>query len=72
MPLIVAPANVELRIQKVMTDDRTRRHLESLGLTVDSPLRVISVGGGSSIIEVKGGRLALDRTVTNRIFVTVI
>ncbi len=69
MPLVFAPAGRELRIVKLMADDKTKKHLASLGLTVDSVIRIISQSGGSTICLVKDCRLALDKDLANKILV---
>ena len=69
MPLSVAPLCVDLKIQKVSTDGKTKKHLESLGLTINSTLKLITVSDGNSIVEVKNGRLALDRNIATKISV---
>ena len=52
-------------------DEKIKRHLENLGISVNSELEVLSVSGGSVIVRVKDGRLALDRDMATRIFVAV-
>lgn len=69
MPLVVAPIGKELRILKISTDEKTKKHLESLGITVNSKLKLLSSGGGSVICVVKDGRLALNKEVAVKIFV---
>ncbi len=69
MPIILAPLNVELTIVKIIVDDKTKRHLESLGLTINSKITLLSRGNGSTIIEVKSGRLALDSEISRHILV---
>jgi ferrous iron transport protein A len=69
MPIIVAPIGQELRIIKIATDDKTRKHLESLGITINSTIEVVLQSGGSIICIVKDGRLALDKDIAVKIFV---
>lgn len=69
MPLIVAPAGRVLTVRKVLTDEKTKKHLENLGITVGSELTVLSVSGGSVICLVKDGRLALDGNLSTKILV---
>lgn len=69
MPLVVAPIGKELRVLKIATDEKTKKHLESLGITVNSNLKLLSSGGGSVICVVKAGRLALNKEVAVKIFV---
>ena len=69
MPIIVAPINASLKVIKIMTDEKTKKHLESLGITVNSELIVLSQSGGSIILKIKDGRLALDRNLATKILV---
>ena len=69
MPLIFAPIGRELRIVKILTDEKTKKHLESLGITIDSNVSIISQSGGSVICHIKDGRLALDKEMATQILV---
>lgn len=69
MPIVFAPINTELRIVKVIADDKTKKHLESLGIAVNNNITVLSSGGGSVICRVMDGKLALDRNLSTKIFV---
>ncbi len=69
MPLIIAPMNVDLKIKKVIVDDKLKKHLQSLGITIDSEIKVIDNVNGNLIIVVKGVRLALDKGIAGKILV---
>ncbi len=69
MPIVLAPLNEELTVIKILLDDKTKKHLESLGITINSKIKVLSTSGGNAICVVKEGRLALDKTVATKIFV---
>lgn len=69
MPIVIAPLNKELRVVKVLTDDKTKKHLESLGITINSIITVLSHSGGNVICVVKDGRLALDQNIATKILV---
>ena len=69
MPIILAPINKELRILRVLTDEKTKKHLENLGLTQNGTITVLSSGGGAVVCKVKEGRVALDKTVSTKILV---
>lgn len=69
MPLIIAPANQILTVIKILLDDKTKKHLESLGITIDSSITLLESNGGNVIISVKNGRLALDRDLAMKILV---
>ena len=68
MPLLLAPVGQEVKIVKIVADDKTKKHLSNLGVLVDGTITVISSSGGSTVC-VKEGRLALDRNVASRIYV---
>ncbi len=71
MPIVFAPQGENLRVIRVMADEKTKKHLENLGITVGSELTVLSVSGGSVIVMVKDSRLALDKGVATKILVAV-
>ena len=52
MPLVVAPVGKDVRVVKILADEKTKKHLENLGITIDSVIRVISASGGSVICVV--------------------
>ena len=69
MPLILAPVGQEVKIIKIVADEKTKRHLSNLGVCVQGTITVLSSNGGSTICIVKDGRLALDRSVASHIYV---
>ncbi len=71
MPMVLAPEFKKLLITRIFADEKLKRHLENLGLSVNSEIEVLSKSGGSVICRVKDGRLALDKQMATKIFVTV-
>lgn len=69
MPLVVAPVGKDVRVVKILADEKTKKHLENLGITIYSVIRVISASGGSVICVVKDGRLALDKEMATKILI---
>ncbi len=69
MPLLLAPVGQEVKIVKIVADDKTKKHLSNLGVLVEGTITVLSTSGGSAVCRVKDGRLALDRMVASRIYV---
>lgn len=69
MPIVLAPLNVPLKVVKIAADDKLKKHLESLGITVDGELTVLSSSGGSTVCKNKDGRIALDSELSTKIFV---
>ncbi|MCX7658019.1 MAG: ferrous iron transport protein A [Oscillospiraceae bacterium] len=69
MPLTMAPNGVQTRVKKINGRDETKRFLENLGFTEGAVLTVISELGGNMIINIKDTRIAIDKTMANRIIV---
>lgn len=68
MPLIFAPVERALKVIKIMADDKTKKHLENLGITINSELQILN-SGSSVIVLIKATRLALDAGLASKIFV---
>lgn len=69
MPLVIAPQNVELQIARIALDDKTKKHLESLGITTNGSITVLSAQSGSVVCKIKDSKVALDANVSTKIFV---
>ncbi len=69
MPLTMAKAGETVTICKISGKDDVRQHLAELGFVVDSDVTVVSEIGGNLIVQVKDSRIALDKTMANRIMV---
>lgn len=69
MPIVFAPINQKLKIVRIAAEDKLKKHLESLGITVNSEITVMSASGGAVVCKVKDGRIALDRELSTKIFV---
>ena len=69
MPLTLAKAGESYVIQKITGRDEVRQHLAELGFVVDAQVMVVNEIAGNLIVQVKQSRIALDRTMANRIMV---
>ncbi len=69
MPLSMAKAGETVTIRKITGKDEVRQHLAELGFVVDGDVTVVSEIGGNLILQVKDSRIALDRSMANRIMV---
>ena len=69
MPLTMAKAGETATIRKITGKDEVRQHLAELGFVVDTDVTVVAELGGNLIIQVKDSRVALDRTMANRIMI---
>lgn len=69
MPLPIAPVGETLTVTKILADERNKRHLEDLGIAPGCTLQLLSVSGGSVILRIREGRLAIDRSLAGKILV---
>ena len=69
MPLGMAGVGETNIIRKITGKDEVRQHLAELGFVVDSDVTVVSEIAGNLILQVKDSRIALDRTMANRIMI---
>lgn len=69
MPLTMVKAGDTVTIQKITGKDEVRLHLAELGFVVGSQVTVVNEIAGNLIVQVKESRLALDKTMANRIMV---
>ena len=69
MPLTMARTGETVTIRKITGKDDVRQNLAELGFVVDSTITVVSEIAGNLILQVKDSRIALDKTMANRIMI---
>lgn len=69
MPLSMTKQGETVTIRKITGRDEVRQHLAELGFVVDGSVTVVSEIAGNLILQVKDSRVALDRTMANRIMI---
>ena len=69
MPLALAQVGDVVTIRKITGKDEVRQHLAELGFVVDTELTVVTSLGGNLILQVRDSRVALDRSMANRIMI---
>lgn len=69
MPLTMARTGETVTIRKITGKDEVRQHLAEMGFVVDSDVTVISEVAGNLILQVKDSRIALDKSMANRIMI---
>ena len=69
VPLTMAKPGEANCIRKITGKDEARRRLAELGFVVGECVTVVSVMGGNMILQIKESRIALDKTMVNRIMV---
>ena len=69
MPLSMAKSGEVNYIKKITGKDDVRQHLAELGFVVGECVTVITEIGGNMILNIKGSRVALGKSMAGRIIV---
>ena len=69
MPLTMAKAGETVTLKQITGKDEIRQHLAELGFVVESEVTVVNEIAGNLIVQVKESRIALDKTMANRIMI---
>lgn len=69
IPLTMANPGETVTIRKITGKDDVRQHLAELGFVVEGKVTVVSKISGNLILQVKDSRIALDRSMANRIMI---
>lgn len=69
MPLTMVNIGETKNIVKITGKDETRRFLENLGFVEGTEVTVVSAISGNMIVSVRDARVAIDRSMANRIMV---
>lgn len=69
MPLTLASTGTPQVIKRIGGKDETQRFLASLGFVAGSEVTVISEFDGNVIVNVKESRVAISKSMANRIMV---
>ena len=69
MPLSMAEIGEKKRVIKVGGKNEVRRFLQNLGFVEGAEITVVSELSGNMIINVKDTRIAIDKSMANRIMV---
>lgn len=70
MPLTMSRTGEINTVQKINGRDDTKRFLESLGFVEGGNVTVVSEMGGNLIVNVKDTRIALNKSMANKIIVS--
>ena len=68
MPLIFAKEGETVKIRRISGKDDVRQHLAELVFVMDAEVLIVSHMAGNLIVQVKGSRIALDKSMAQRIF----
>lgn len=69
MPIIMMKIGQVCSIKHIIGDDETKRHLEHLGFILGENITVVAEMAGNLIVNIKGSRIALSKSLANKIIV---
>ena len=69
MSLILSQGGEEVKIKKMTGNTETKKFLNSLGFVIGEGITIVSDLGGNLIVNIKGTRIALDKSMASRIMV---
>ena len=69
MPLSMMNVGTRRKITAIRGNDAVRRHLGSLGFTEGAVVEIVADSGGNLILAVMDSRVAIDKSLANRILV---
>ena len=69
MPLTLLRNGETGEIKRIGGQDEIKRFLERLGFVTGEQVKIVSVQGGSIIVQVKESRIAVSKGIANRIMV---
>ena len=69
MPLTLLRNGETGEIKRIGGQDEIKRFLERLGFVTGEQVKIVSVQGGSIIVQVKESRIAVSNGIANRIMV---
>lgn len=69
MSLILSKVGEEVTIKKIIGNAETKKFLNSLGFIIGEGITIVSDLGGNLIVNIKGARIALDKSMASRILV---
>lgn len=67
MPLSFQKDGSVVQVVKVRGNHELHHHLHNLGFVEGATVRVVSEQSGNLIVEVKGARIAIDKTAASKI-----
>ncbi|WP_173655598.1 FeoA family protein [Sharpea azabuensis] len=68
-PLTMAKVGEKGQIKRISGKDEVKVHLAELGFVVNNEVKVVNRMGDNLIVQVHDSRIAIDSTLTKRIFI---
>lgn len=69
MPLSLSPVGEAVNIKAIKGKDDVRSFLANLGFVVGSQVAVVTESSGNLIVNIKDSRVAISKSMANRIMV---
>lgn len=69
VPLLFAEEGKEVYVYKINGEETIIRFLNSLGLTIGSPITLVSKTDGNLIVNIRGARVALGKSIVSKILI---
>ncbi|CAA7601958.1 FeoA domain protein [Acididesulfobacillus acetoxydans] len=70
IPLSMVRAGERVKVKSISGKDDIRRFLSSMGFVEDAEVMVVSEMNGNVIVKVKGTRVAVSKSMANRVLTT--
>jgi ferrous iron transport protein A len=70
MPLSLADLNTEYQIKFIRGKDEVVKHMNDLGFVLGATVKPIQKLGGNLIVRVKESRIAIDKSMADKIIVS--
>ncbi len=69
MPMALAKGGSSIKVEKILLDDTLGKRLREIGISKGNDIEIIKNDSSGLILSINGSRLALDRTLAQKIFV---
>lgn len=69
MPMALAKGGSSIQIERILLDDTLGKRLREIGISKGNDIEIIKNDSAGLILGINGSRLALDKTLAQKIFV---
>lgn len=69
MPMALAKDGSSIQVERILLDDTLRKRLREIGISNGNDIEIIKNDSAGLILGINGSRLALDKTLAQKIFV---
>ncbi|WP_300347648.1 FeoA family protein [Clostridium sp.] len=69
MPMALAKGGSSIQVERILLDDTLGKRLREIGISKGNDIEIIKNDSAGLILGINGSRLALDKTLAQKIFV---